>query len=63
MKLNRLISIAMQISMGLETAHKNHIIHRDIKPQNVLLSGEGKVKITDFGIAKAATSNTAFIRM
>jgi len=58
LEIKQVISIAMQISMGLETAHKNHIIHRDIKPQNVLLSGEGKVKITDFGIAKAATSNT-----
>jgi len=58
LEIKQVISIALQISMGLETAHKNHIIHRDIKPQNVLLSGEGKVKITDFGIAKAATSNT-----
>lgn len=58
LEIKQVISIAMQISMGLETAHRNHIIHRDIKPQNVLLSGEGKVKITDFGIAKAATSNT-----
>lgn len=52
------ISIAIQISMGIESAHNNHIIHRDIKPQNIIISKEGKVKITDFGIAKAATSNT-----
>ncbi|MBO5564884.1 MAG: Stk1 family PASTA domain-containing Ser/Thr kinase [Lachnospiraceae bacterium] len=52
------ISIAIQVSMGLEAAHKNHIIHRDIKPQNIIISKEGKVKVTDFGIAKAATSNT-----
>ena len=52
------ISIAIQVAMGLEAAHNNHIIHRDIKPQNIIISREGKVKVTDFGIAKAATSNT-----
>lgn len=52
------ISIAIQVSMGIEAAHKNHIIHRDIKPQNIIISKEGKVKVADFGIAKAATSNT-----
>ena len=51
-------SIAIQVSMGLEAAHRNHIIHRDIKPQNIIISRDGKVKVTDFGIAKAATSNT-----
>ena len=52
------ISIAIQVSMGLQAAHANHVIHRDIKPQNIMISRDGKVKVTDFGIAKAATSNT-----
>ena len=52
------ISIAIQVSMGIEAAHNNHIIHRDIKPQNIIISREGKVKVTDFGIARAASSNT-----
>ena len=52
------ISIAIQVSMGIQAAHNNHIIHRDIKPQNIMISKDGKVKVTDFGIAKAVTSNT-----
>ena len=52
------ISIAIQVAMGIEAAHNHHIIHRDIKPQNIMISKEGKVKVTDFGIAKAASSNT-----
>ncbi len=52
------ISIAIQVARGIEAAHNNQIIHRDIKPQNIMISHEGKVKVTDFGIARAATSNT-----
>ena len=44
--------------MGLEVAHNNEIVHRDIKPQNIMISKDGKVKVMDFGIAKAATSET-----
>lgn len=51
-------SIAIQISMGLQAAHQNNIIHRDVKPQNIIISTDGKVKVTDFGIARAASSNT-----
>ncbi len=51
-------SIAIQVSAGLEVAHNNQIVHRDIKPQNIMISKEGKVKVTDFGIAKATTSQT-----
>ena len=51
-------SIALQISAGLEAAHNNGIIHRDVKPQNIIISTDGKVKVADFGIARAATTNT-----
>ncbi len=51
-------SIGIQVSMGLEVAHNNDIVHRDIKPQNIMISRDGKVKVMDFGIAKAATSET-----
>lgn len=52
------VSIAIQVAQGIEAAHKHHIVHRDIKPQNIIISKEGKVKVTDFGIARAASSNT-----
>lgn len=52
------VSIAIQVAKGMEAAHSHHIIHRDIKPQNIIISRDGKVKVTDFGIAKAATSST-----
>lgn len=52
------ISIAIQVANGIEAAHLHNIVHRDIKPQNIIISKEGKVKVTDFGIAKATSSNT-----
>lgn len=55
---NEVISIAIQVGRGIEAAHKKGIIHRDIKPQNIMISKEGKVKVTDFGIAHAVSSNT-----
>lgn len=52
------ISIAIQMCTGIAAAHSHSIIHRDIKPQNIMISKDGKVKVTDFGIARAVTSNT-----
>ena len=52
------VKIAMQIASGLEQAHKNHIIHRDIKPHNIIMTKDGNAKVTDFGIAKAVSNST-----
>lgn len=52
------LNIAIQIASALETAHKNNIIHRDIKPHNIIITEEGVAKVTDFGIAKAVSNST-----
>jgi serine/threonine protein kinase len=52
------VSIAIQVANGMDAAHQHNIVHRDIKPQNIIISKEGKVKVTDFGIAKVASSAT-----
>ncbi|MGL4990390.1 MAG: Stk1 family PASTA domain-containing Ser/Thr kinase [Sarcina sp.] len=52
------IRIAIKVSTALECAHKNNIVHRDIKPHNILVTPDGTVKVTDFGIAKSMDSST-----
>ncbi len=56
--IREVLNISVQVASGMGAAHANRIIHRDIKPQNVIMSRDGKVKVTDFGIAKAADSTT-----
>ncbi len=58
LEIRESIEVAMQVARGLEAAHREHIVHRDIKPQNIMITREGKVKVTDFGIARAASSQT-----
>lgn len=52
------IDFAIQIAQGVQAAHEHHTIHRDIKPQNIIIANNGTLKVTDFGIAKAASSST-----
>ena len=58
LNMTQAIDFSIQIASGLEAAHEHHVIHRDIKPQNIIVSKSGNIKVTDFGIAKAATSTT-----
>lgn len=58
LSMQQAIDFSIQIASGLEAAHEHHVIHRDIKPQNIIVSKSGNIKVTDFGIAKAATSTT-----
>lgn len=58
LEIKEAVGIAIQIAQGMEAAHENHIIHRDIKPQNIIISRDGKVKVADFGIAKVVSANT-----
>lgn len=58
LSMDKAIDFSLQIAAGLEAAHESHVIHRDIKPQNIIVSKNGNLKVTDFGIAKAASSNT-----
>lgn len=52
------INVAIQIASALEVAHRNNIIHRDIKPHNIIITEDGVAKVTDFGIAKAVSNST-----
>lgn len=56
--LDETVDYSIQIAEALEHAHRNHIVHRDIKPHNIMVTEDGRIKVTDFGIARAATAST-----
>ncbi|MGN0158137.1 MAG: Stk1 family PASTA domain-containing Ser/Thr kinase [Brotaphodocola sp.] len=58
LEIKESIGIAIQVAQGMQAAHEQHIIHRDIKPQNMIISRDGKVKVADFGIARAVSAQT-----
>ena len=58
LSLENALDYSYQIAEALQQAHKNHIVHRDIKPHNIMITDDNRVKVTDFGIARAATSST-----
>ncbi|SCY85313.1 Stk1 family PASTA domain-containing Ser/Thr kinase [Alkaliphilus peptidifermentans] len=58
LSLNEIVDYGKQIAYALKHAHNNHIVHRDIKPHNILVTSDNRAKVTDFGIALAATSST-----
>ena len=61
LKWQEALKIGQKIASALEEAHSKHIVHRDIKPQNIIVTSDGNIKVTDFGIAKAATTSTVSI--
>ena len=58
LEIREAIGLAIQVAQGLSAAHESNLIHRDIKPQNIIISKDGKAKVADFGIARAATAQT-----
>lgn len=58
LQLDQTLGISIQVAQGINAAHEQHIVHRDIKPQNIIISSDGTAKVADFGIARAASSNT-----
>src|SRR3712207_6953565 len=57
--LDEAIDVALEVARGLAFAHAQGLVHRDVKPQNVLLNGDGRAKVTDFGIARRSEEHTS----